>query len=150
MMIVTSDYGCADTVFSNYTIVGAEGDFELSEDEICKGESITFNMIDTVGVGSWSWDFGFGEVFDNINPITQTIGEDVIGNSTIVTLSLLSEGIACEVVVTQEIIFNNNGDQLILDTITVQKGLDAQFDIISDAINSDFLVLIESPIPTGL
>ena len=68
-------------------------------------------------------DFGFGEVFDNINPITQTIGEDVIGNSTIVTLSLLSEGIACEVVVTQEIIFNNNGDQLILDTITVQKGL---------------------------
>lgn len=147
MMIVTSDYGCADTVFSNYTIVGAEGDFELSEDEICKGESITFNMIDTVGVGSWSWDFGFGEVFDNINPITQTIGEDVIGNSTIVTLSLLSEGIACEVVVTQEIFFNNNGDQLILDTITVQKGLDAQFDIISDAINSDFLVLIESPIP---
>ena len=145
-MIVASDYGCADTIFSNYTVVGAQGNFEMSTNEICKGESITFNLIDTMGVASWSWDFGFGEVFDNVDPISQTIGEDVIGNSTIATLSLLSEGIACEVVVTQDIFFNNNLEQLIIDTITVEKGQDALFDVISDTINTDLLTVIEAPL----
>lgn len=145
-MIVASDYGCADTIFSNYTVVGAQGNFEMSTNEICKGESITFNLIDTMGVASWSWDFGFGEVFDNVDPISQTIGEDVIGNSTIATLSLLSEGIACEAVVTQDIFFNNNLEQLIIDTITVEKGQDALFDVISDTINADLLTVIEAPL----
>ena len=146
-LITLSDYGCSDTISANFTVVGADGSFELSDDTVCKGDSITFNLIDTIGVESWSWDFGFGEVFDNVDPITQVVGENEPSDQSVVTLSLQSQGIACEQVVTLPIFFENNLDSLIIDTIQVERGLDAIFDIIPDTINFDFLTVVDAPIP---
>lgn len=128
-LIITSDYGCADTVSQTYTIVGAEGMAVADKLEICKNDSITFNLVDTLGVESWQWDFGLGEVFTDIDPITQVFPDSILGNTTIVTLSLLSEGIACEVIDTITVEFFDNVSDTVRQTISVIRGEDFELPI---------------------
>ena len=106
-LVTLSDYGCSDTTSASYTVVSVEGSYEIINDVVCRGDSITFVLTDTSGVASWSWDFGLGEVFNNVDPITQVFDNDVQGNETIVTLSIQAEGNACEIVITEPIEFSD-------------------------------------------
>ena len=106
-LVALSDYGCSDTTSASYTVIDLQGSYEILNEVICRGDSITFKLIDTSGVANWSWDFGLGEVFDNVDPITQVFGDDVNGNETVVTLSLQAPGDACELVITEPIDFND-------------------------------------------
>lgn len=154
-LFTTSDYGCADSTFASFTVVGAEGSFIADKDEICKNDSITFMLIDTMGVESWSWDFGLGEVTDNVDPITQIFPDSIEANSTVVTLSLQSEGIACEVVQTIPIQFFENVSDTTRMTINVVKG--DPFELPLDVANPQLLnwMFMDAdgnsfPIPPGL
>ncbi len=149
-LFVNSDYGCSDSTSASFTVVGAEGKFEVLNELICRGDSITFALIDTMGVESWSWDFGLGEVFDNVDPITQVFGDNVQGNETVVTLSLKSEGDACEVVETLELDFTDFSIETIIDTIRVSRGISATLldtTILNNIANTDSIIIIQEPFP---
>lgn len=106
-LVALSDYGCSDTITASYTLVDVSGDYEILNDVICRGDSITFQLVDTSGVSSWSWDFGLGQVFTDVNPITQVFDNDVQGNETVVSLSLQAAGNACEIVISEPIDFSD-------------------------------------------
>lgn len=109
-LFAISDYGCADTITSAFNVINVEGSYEIVESIVCRGDSITFRLVDTSGVSSWSWDFGLGEVFNNVDPITQVFDTIVQGNETVVTLSIQAKGNACEVVITEPIEFSDPVD----------------------------------------
>ena len=60
--IVTSTFGCSDTIVKPISTTGPEGSFTLDKTTICLGEDITatVNAADTVDVGSFYFDFGDG------------------------------------------------------------------------------------------
>lgn len=71
-MIATTTYGCADTVSQTYTVIGPEGSFTIDVDTICRGETITFTLLDTNEVYDFIWDFGDGNSASNVNPVSHT------------------------------------------------------------------------------
>ncbi len=101
-LIVSTDNGCQDTFMNSYTLVGPEGDFDLSETTICKEGEITVTLKDTVDISSYEWDFGDGVVISNVNPATHTYDESQTGDKTI-TLTLIGENVACDFNVEQTI-----------------------------------------------
>lgn len=62
--IVSTSFGCADTLSKEINTTGPEGDFTLDKSTICLGEDITatVNPADTVDVGSFHFDFGDGTI----------------------------------------------------------------------------------------
>lgn len=92
-LIVFTDFGCADTTYQTYTLVGPEGDFFLSADEICFGEAITATLQDTVDISSYVWDFNDGTTLvENQDPVSHTYNT---GGQQLVTLILKGEEDAC-------------------------------------------------------
>ena len=71
-MIVTTNFGCSDTTSHTYTVIGPEGSFTIDVDTICRGEEITFTLLDTNEVYNFVWDFGDGNSASNINPVSHT------------------------------------------------------------------------------
>ncbi|MBC8172592.1 MAG: PKD domain-containing protein, partial [Chitinophagales bacterium] len=62
-LITTNSDGCTDTIFlEDYIQVNptAPVDFAVSPDTICVGESVNFNNLSGLAVGTWLWDFGDG------------------------------------------------------------------------------------------
>ena len=105
-MIATTSFGCADTVSREFTVVGPEGNFQLDKNLICTGDEITFTMIDTVSVSSWSWSFGDGTTANDVNPVTHTYNFRPPGNATTVKLVLRGEDDACAITVEQPVNFS--------------------------------------------
>lgn len=69
-LTVRTSFGCADTITKSITIGGPLGDFVADKTTICKGDSVTFSLKDTVDVNTYTWNFGDGTVQDNKNPAT--------------------------------------------------------------------------------
>ncbi|MCX6182840.1 MAG: PKD domain-containing protein, partial [Bacteroidetes bacterium] len=67
-LVVQTSYGCKDTTDRSFKIVGPEGDFSISDTLICIGESVDFQIKDTVDVSSWEWDFGGSLLNGNPKP----------------------------------------------------------------------------------
>lgn len=106
-MTVSTTNGCAATLSKEYELNGPEGDFTFSKDSICRGEAITLTLKDTLGVRSWSWDFGDGSpIAQNGSPITHQYGNVSPGEN--ITTTLLLEGIdGCKVPVTNTVTIRN-------------------------------------------
>jgi gliding motility-associated-like protein len=71
-MIVNTNFGCADTTSRTYTVINPEGSFTIDIDTICRGEEITFTLLDTSEVYDFVWDFGDGNSVSNVNPVSHT------------------------------------------------------------------------------
>lgn len=69
-LIVKTSYGCADTASTTYQVFQPEGDIEMDKNTICKGDSITFSLKDTVDVESYTWAFGDGTILDDVDDVT--------------------------------------------------------------------------------
>ena len=65
--VVSTSFGCTDTITKALNTTGPEGDFTLDKTTICLGEDITatLNPADTVDVGSFQFDFGDGTIIPN-------------------------------------------------------------------------------------
>lgn len=65
--VVSTSYGCTDTISKPINTTGPEGDFTLDKSTICLGEDVTatLNAADTVDVGSFYFDFGDGTIIHN-------------------------------------------------------------------------------------
>ena len=94
-MIVTTSFGCADTVYRDFTLVGPEGSFVIDRNTICKGELISFNLVDTADVGSFTWDFGDGIIGENVSPISHQYNFNPPSGQTVAKLILRGENDAC-------------------------------------------------------
>jgi gliding motility-associated-like protein len=104
-MIIATTFGCADTTSKIYDVVGPEGDFFVDEDLICKGDFVTFTLQDTADVSNWEWDFGDGNVLQDVNPAVHQYTSLPPSASTTATLVLFNED-GCEVVQEVEIAFH--------------------------------------------
>lgn len=83
-LIVLTSFGCSDTVAGSVSLVGPIADFTVTDTLICRDDSITFTLKDTVDVFAFGWDFGDGfadssgtdsvtHVYDYHPPTGQTI-----------------------------------------------------------------------------
>jgi len=70
-LIVTTTYGCSDTIVKPQYIQvnGPYAELNLFPDTICKGDSVTFNMVGDTNVYYFEWDFGDGNTGSG-NPVT--------------------------------------------------------------------------------
>ncbi|WP_367389181.1 PKD domain-containing protein [Lewinella sp. LCG006] len=106
-LVATTSYGCADTLQQNYEVEGPVGTFTFGPQAICEGESVTFELVDTMDVTSFSWDLGDGTVISDVNPLVYTYENvPVLGNRP-VTLTLLGANDACELSVTETLLIRN-------------------------------------------
>lgn len=107
---------------------GPKGDFTMSKNVICLGESITFTLKDTAKVGSFTWSFGDGKDTTKVNPITHAYTSrngTQVQFTTKAKLLLQAVGGGCETTKEQDITINNvfadfdilNNNACALDTI---------------------------------
>lgn len=120
-LIATTTFGCKDTIIKSISVFGPEGDFSINNNNICQGDSITFNIIDTVDVGNYSWDFGDGTSGSAISPITHEYNFLPPSGQTVAKLVVYSGMDLCPVTAEKNIFihyvkadFERNGE---LDTI---------------------------------
>lgn len=106
-MIVSTPYGCSDTTTQTFVVVGPEGDFSVNTNQICKGDTIIFTLMDTVDVGSFQWDFGDGVIVENISPVSHAYNFYPPSGQTTAKLILSGENEACTYVVEVPINFYN-------------------------------------------
>jgi len=102
-LLVSTPFGCSDSITSTYTLVGPEGDFILDPDMICLGESINFTLLDTADISSFSWDFGDGSGADDVSPISHQYNFVPPTGQTVATLVLRSTDDACIFAIEQDI-----------------------------------------------
>ena len=69
-LFLETTFGCPDTFMRDYTFVEPEGMLVASPLEICPGDEVTFNVVDTIDVNSFRIDFGDGTTSDNTSPVT--------------------------------------------------------------------------------
>lgn len=102
-LIVSTSFGCRDTVTKAFTVYGPEGDFTYSTNSICLGEEIQFNLIDTADVVEYQWDYGDGLFDVNISPTNHAYYFIPPGGQTVVKLILYAENGYCPVTVEKTI-----------------------------------------------
>lgn len=106
-MVASTSYGCTDTLQQDYEVVGPLGTFTFAPQAICEGESVTFELVDTMDVTSFSWDLGDGTVISDVNPLVYTYDDvPVLGNRP-VTLTLLGANDVCELSVTETLLIRD-------------------------------------------
>lgn len=123
-LISTSSFGCKDTVIDTIEVLGASADFSSSVSTICKGESITFNIMDSSNVFTWLWDFGDGSDSSFISPIPHPFNYHPPGGINNVTLVYWTKDSACRYSVQHPINirqviadFDRNNETSLTDTI---------------------------------
>lgn len=86
-LIVATSFGCADTVYKDYNVVGPVANFDISPNTpICRGDEVTFTIKDTTDVGTFTWVFGDGNITKDISPVKHTYRFVPAGGKVIVKL----------------------------------------------------------------
>ncbi len=77
--------------FTFEVLESPQGAFALDANTICNGGDITFSLLDTFNVSTYSWDFGDGSSESDINPVTHTydLAQGTGSVSAILTLTSL-------------------------------------------------------------
>ena len=88
-LVSTTSYGCADSSeLRIFEVVGPEGDAVPDSTLLCLGDTVVFDVRDTVDVGAFSWNFGDGTSVDNESPVSHSYGVFPPGGRTTATLTL--------------------------------------------------------------
>ena len=139
---VGTTFGCEGYFERDFIVEGPVADFSLSDAHICLYDSINLNIIDSVDVAYFSWDFGDGIDSANISPITYIYPQVPFGGSTIIQLIYWSTDSICSastqypISINETIAgFNRNLNGSFEDTVLC-FGIEAQFTNLSiDATN---------------
>ncbi len=90
-LVVTDSIGCVDTVSANLTInPGVVAAFNYQPDDLCTGDTISFNNVSVGNVTSVEWDFGNG-----ITDTSSTSVELTYGSSGTYEVSLIIQDAVC-------------------------------------------------------
>lgn len=123
-LTVTSSFGCPATVSQTITVLGADADFAIDKNTVCKGEAIQFTIKDTNNVYTWSWDFGDGTNGGPVSPTSHSYTFHPPGGTTNASLTYWTSDSACRYSVIlpiniRNIIadFDRNGESIKADTI---------------------------------
>ena len=135
-LIVTSYLGCSDRISKSIELVGPLGSFLADKTTVCLGEEITFSLIDTSDIQSWTWDFGDGTVISNVNPVSHEYGENVPSNQTEVSLILKSAETDCELITTFPIQIVESGLAL-FDTLQTIGFCNGKVEFVNLSENAD-------------
>jgi gliding motility-associated-like protein len=114
---VISKYGCRDTAYKDIVLVGPEGALQADKNLVCKGEPITFTLINPKDVSSFYWDFGQGETNSNISPVSYSYQYVPESGKTNAALVLKSAETGCEAVVLYPINIHQVFASFVEDTI---------------------------------
>jgi gliding motility-associated-like protein len=147
---VRSIYQCEDSAEKTISLVGPEGKILADKEVVCKGDHITFTLIDKVDVSSFFWDFGQGELGNDESPVNYTYNFVPESGVTIASLVLQSEETGCETVVTTPISIRQVNASFLGDTtcedsiklINLSQGANE----VTWSTNNQFLSKDESPI----
>ena len=94
-MIATDDINCADTLRSIVNVSGAAGLILIDDDNICAGDPITVDLLDTIGVANYTWDFGDGTIVNNQSPVTYQYDPNLSGQMATINLVLEAPNGVC-------------------------------------------------------
>jgi gliding motility-associated-like protein len=94
-LIVSSTYGCRDTIRDTIYVYGASANFSIDRPTICKGESIIFDTLNPQNVFTWHWDFGDGTDANDVAPVSHQYNFHPPGGSTNVTLVYWTQDSTC-------------------------------------------------------
>lgn len=94
---VSTSYGCKDDTSRKFDVFRPEGRFTVSKNLICKGEAVTFNIMDTTDISSFSWYFGDGDTLSNKSPVTHEYHFHPPTGQTLATLIIRGFNDECSV-----------------------------------------------------
>jgi gliding motility-associated-like protein len=94
-LILSDNFGCADTVVRVFDVIGPRGDFFTDTNNICVNDDIVFTIKDTFDVSNFLWDFGDGTNASNVSPVTHRYTFVPIGGSTKAKLTFTGAGGFC-------------------------------------------------------
>lgn len=92
-LTASSIYGCSSSDMVTINVSEPSGQLLVSDadNKICINDEVTFTLIDTMDVASYSFDFGEGNVVENMSPVTNTFGYYPTNGVYDVVLSLISD-----------------------------------------------------------
>jgi gliding motility-associated-like protein len=105
--IIQNRFGCRDTIINYDTVIAPRANFQLDDNQICKGNTIAFMLTNQFDVDSILWDFGDGNVMKtkNIDTLYHTYYQSVPNNDSIsVSLVLSAKGGLCPASVSKKIV----------------------------------------------
>lgn len=114
---VRSIYQCESHDEVKIRLVGPEGDMAADKDKICKGDTVTFTMLNPKDVASFFWDFGQGETNNNISPVQYKYDFYPPDGSTFATLVLYGSQKNCQILHTLPIQFHQIYAGFVPDTV---------------------------------
>lgn len=69
-LIANTTYGCTDTVSLIIHVGGPYARISIDSSQVCKGDTVVFNITDTISVSTYIWDFGDGNGALNVSPVS--------------------------------------------------------------------------------
>lgn len=94
-LVVSTSFGCTDTVIKTFTVLNPLANFTMDQDTLCKGEEITFAIIDTMDVDGFIWDFGDGVSLLDSTPVTHQYNFFPPSGQTVAKLTIYGAGGVC-------------------------------------------------------
>lgn len=86
-LLVSSAFGCSDTVSQQVTLVGPNGDLIAEATEVCFGDELDFSVTNLEDVSSIEWNLGGGSVASDVEDVSITFDE--IPEDSVVTVDLI-------------------------------------------------------------
>ena len=101
-LVVSTSFGCMDTILKSYSFIGPEGDISAARDTLCPGDVVQLSLKDTSDVDKWTWEVS-GNTYKNVNPLSSEIFITDSRDSANVVLRLFKD--ECESVIVKPIYF---------------------------------------------
>ena len=105
-LVVSTSYGCTDTSIYPIYVIGPQASIIIDNNNICKGEAITFTIDNFAEVDFLSWDFGDGVVVTDtipFSPITHTYNFLPPSGQTFASLTAYGINTSCPAIATVDI-----------------------------------------------
>jgi gliding motility-associated-like protein len=97
-LVVSTSFGCVDSISKIYNVVGPQGGFTLVPNTpLCRGELLTFTIKDTVDVASYTWKFGDGTSAVDKSPVVHSYSYVPPSGKTLGALILYDKNKVCSV-----------------------------------------------------
>jgi gliding motility-associated-like protein len=100
---IRSAYQCESTTEKDIRLIGPEGQIVVDKEVVCKGEKVTFKLVNPVDVTSFFWDFGQGEIGNNSSPVAYKYDFYPPSGETFASLVIKGSEKNCQIVVSRPI-----------------------------------------------